>query len=78
MGGIATKREGVGQVRFYPYKKIKEGGGCRKSSSHAEGGGGKQSFEVVLTWELQVLAVLILGAGGWRKKFPTFKKFMKQ
>ena len=33
VGGGATKREGGGHVKFYPYKK---GGG--KSFSHAEGG----------------------------------------
>ena len=36
---------------LYPYKR---GGGCRQSFSRAEGG-----FEIVLTWELEVLAMLI-------------------
>ena len=34
-GGGATKREGGGHVKFYPYEK---GGG--ESFSHADGGGG--------------------------------------
>ena len=33
--------------------------------------GGTKSFEVVLTWELEVLAILM---GGGRKKFPPFKR----
>ena len=44
--GGATKREGGRQVKFYPYKR---GGG----GSHAEGGGGTNSFKVVLTQELE-------------------------
>ena len=36
-----------------------------------KGGWGTKSFEVVLTWELEVLAIVI-GEGG-RKKFPPFK-----
>ena len=39
MGGGATKREGGGHVKFYPYEK---GGGVRKSFSHAEVGGHKK------------------------------------
>ena len=35
-----------------------------------KGGGGTTSFEVVLTWELEVLAIVM---GGGRKKFPPFK-----
>ena len=35
--GAATKREGGGHVKFYPYEKG-AGGGGRKSFSHAEGG----------------------------------------
>ena len=37
VGGGATKREGGGQVKFYPDEK---GGG--KSISHAEGGGAQK------------------------------------
>ena len=38
---------------------------------HKGGGGGAGgSFEVVLTWELEVLAIVM---GGGRKKFPTIK-----
>ena len=50
-------------------------GGAGKGLSHAEeggGGGGGTSFEVVLTWELEVLAILNGGTtsfhplkGGW-------------
>ena len=38
-------------MKFYPYKK-------KKSVSHAGGGGGTESFGVVLTRELEVLAIL--------------------
>ena len=65
-GGGGYKTEGGGQVKFYPYKK----GGGRKSCSHAERGG-TQTFEVVLTQELEVLAILM---GGGRLKFPPFKR----
>ena len=51
-------------MKFYPYEK---GGGG--SFSHAEGGGIK-SFEVVLTRELEVLAIVLGGA----KMFPPFKR----
>ena len=34
-------------------------------------GGGTKSCEVVLTWELEILAIVI--GGGGRKKFPLFK-----
>ena len=34
---LATKWEGGGEVKFYPYEK---GGGGGTSFSHAEGGGG--------------------------------------
>ena len=43
-----------GQVMFYPYRR--KGGG--KGLTHAEGVGGTQRFEVVLTRELEVLAIL--------------------
>ena len=36
--GGATKRDGGGHVKFYPYEK---GGGGGKSFSHAEGGAQK-------------------------------------
>ena len=38
-GRGATKQEGGGHVKFYPYKK---GGGAEKCFSHAEGGGHKK------------------------------------
>ena len=43
-------------MKLYPSKR-----GCTKSFSHAEagGGGGTTSFGVVLTRELEVLAILI-------------------
>ena len=39
-GGGATKREGGGHVKFYPYEKR----GAGKSLSHAGGGGVHQTF----------------------------------
>ena len=70
-GGRATKREGGGgQVKFYPCKE--GGGGLWKSLSHAERGRGTTSFEVVLTRELEVLAIVM--GGGVRKKCPPFKR----
>ena len=69
-------------MKFNPYKNGRGGG--RKKFSHAEGGGGGEhtSFEVVLTQELEVLAILIVIGGegaqivlpcleGGRKKFWT-------
>ena len=50
-------------MKFYPLQK---GGGARKSLRHAEGGSTK-SFEVVITRELGVLAML--NRGGGRTKF---------
>ena len=44
-------------MKFYKFYPCKKGGGG-KSCSQAEGGGaGTKSFEVVLTWELEVLAI---------------------
>ena len=60
-GGLQNGR-GDWQVKFYPYKK--KGGGGRTSFSHAEGGRGRNSFEVVLTRELEVLAILMRWGGG--------------
>ena len=45
-------------MKFYPYKK--RGGG--RSFSHAEGGGGTNSFGVVIMRKLEVLAILKGGA----------------
>ena len=57
-------------MKFYPYKN-----GGTNSFSHAEGGGGgTQSFEVVLTQELEVLAILMEVGGGGHQKFPSFKR----
>ena len=44
-------------MKFSPYEK-----GSGKSFSYAEGGGGATNFEVVLTWELKVLAI-VMGGG---------------
>ena len=59
-----------GKLSFTPTKE----GGAEKRFSRAEGGGGggwgTTSFEVVLTWELEVLAIVM---GGGRKMFPPFK-----
>ena len=57
---------------FCPYKK--EAGGGRKSVSHPEvggGGGDTKRFELVLTLELEVLAI-VMG----REGFPPFKRCM--
>ena len=64
------KTEGGGANKVLPLQK---GGRGTTSFSHAEGGGGGDttSFEVVLTRELEVLAVLI--GGGGRERFPPFK-----
>ena len=43
----ATKLEGRGQFKFYPYEK---GGGGGKSSSHAEGN--TKCFKVVLMQDI--------------------------
>ena len=54
---VINYREGRGlqngNVKFYPYEK--GGGADGKTLSHAEG---TKRFEVVLTWELEVLAIL--------------------
>ena len=55
-------------MKFYPYKR---GGGERKKVLAVLKGGGTKSFEVVLTWELEVLAIAM--GGGGRKMFPSFK-----
>ena len=51
-------------MKFYPYKK-----GARKSFSHAEGEGGTTSFEVIITRELEVLAIVM----GGTKSFQPLK-----
>ena len=62
-GGYKTGGGCEGQVKFYPYRK--EGGGGEMLK-----GWGTKSFEVVLTQELEVLAIVM---GGGRKKFPPSK-----
>ena len=49
-------------MKFYPYKN-----GGPKKFSHAEGG--HQKKEVVLTQELEVLAMVMWGGG---KRFPPY------
>ena len=58
-GGSASKKVRGGGVKFDPYQQ-KTGGGGGKSLSHAEEGGGgwTKCVGVVLTWELEVLAIL--------------------
>ena len=47
---------------------LQKGGGAEKVLAMLKGGGGTNSFEAVLTWEVEVLAILM--GGGRRKKFP--------
>ena len=54
-GGGLQNRRGE-QVKFYPYEKR---GGAEKVLAMLQGS--TQSFEVVLTWELEVLAILMEG-----------------
>ena len=75
-GGGLQNRRGGGVVKFYSYKR---GGGGREKVFV-----GTTSFEVVLTQELEVLAILIGGGGGQkvstlekgggRKKCPPLKR----
>ena len=51
-----------GQMKFYPYKKS----GAKK----VKGGGGAIRFEVVLTPELEVLAILHGGRGSAKSSRP--------
>ena len=69
-GGGVNGRGGASEVLPLP-----KGGSRNSSFSHAEAGG-TQGFEVVLTWELEVLAILMGGTtsfhplkGGGRKRF---------
>ena len=55
-------------MKFYPYKRK----GSRFFFSLAEGGGGTKSCEVVLTWELEILAIVI-GGGGRAKSFHPLR-----
>ena len=52
-----TYNRGGGQVKFYPYKKS----GAEQVLAILKGGGGPHNFEVVLTWELKILAIVM----GW-------------
>ena len=66
------KGKGGGASEVLPLQKV--GGG--KSLIHAEGGG-TQTFEVVFAWELEVLAIVMVGCknvhplkgGGAQKMF---------
>ena len=53
-GGLQNGRGGE-KLKLNPYKK---GGRAENSFSHAKGGGGTKRFGVVLTWGLEVLAIL--------------------
>ena len=50
-----------------PLQKVLGGGGGQQSCSCAEG---TISFEVVLTWELEVLAIVMWGGGGAKSFHP--------
>ena len=66
--GGYKQQEGGGVSEVLPLQKK---GGADFLFSRAEGGGGgTKSCEVVLTWELEILAIVIRGG---RKKFPPFK-----
>ena len=58
-GGLQNGKGG--QVKFYPYKR--GGGGSLKKVLAMLNGGDTKRFEVVLTWELEVLAI-VMGGGG--------------
>ena len=69
--GLVTKYGeggGGGASEVLPLPK----GGAEKVLAMLKGGGGggTTSFEVVLTWELEVLAIVM----GVREKLPPFKK----
>ena len=53
-------------MKFYPYKRKGE----QILFLAVLKGGGTKSCEVVLTWELEILTILITGG---HKKFPPFK-----
>ena len=58
-GGLQTAGGG-GVSEVLPLQKK---GGADFLFSRAEGGGGTKSCEVVLTWELEILAIVIRGGG---------------
>ena len=64
-GGLQNGRGGASEV--LPLQKRGE---AEKRFSRAEGGGGTTSFEVVLTWELEVLAIVM---GGFAKSFHLLR-----
>ena len=63
-GVVTNDREGCyktgggGHVKFYPYKYERRGGGAEKVLAMLKGGGGTKNVGVVLTQELEVLAIL--------------------
>ena len=66
-------------MKFYPYKKWGGGGRAERVLAMLKGGDTK-SFAVVLTWELEILAILI---GGLKKFYsvlsgldPRFSHFV--
>ena len=58
---LITERGGGAQVKVYPYE-------------NDSGGGGGTSFGVVLTKELEVLAILKGGGGGCKNVLPCHEK----
>ena len=67
MGRGATKPQG-GTSEVLPLQKRGE---RKKVLAVLKGGGGTTSFEVVLTWELEVLAIVMWGGGA--KSFYPFR-----
>ena len=66
-GRGATNCRRGGGCEVLPLQKK---GGADFFFSRAEGGGGTKSCEVVLTWEFEILSLVIRGG---RKKFSPFK-----
>ena len=74
MGVVINYREGgykAGGGQKSSFTPNKKGAGVVKVSAMLKRGGGTTSFEIVLTWELDVLARLWVE--GWVQKFPPFK-----
>ena len=74
--------EGVGVVPLESRDLSLEGTYCQ-TSIPGRGGGDAKSFKAVLTWELEVLAILMGGGGGRIKFYPVSrggggKKFRTQ
>ena len=59
--GATNCRRGGGVVKFYPYKR--KGEQIFFLAVLKGGGGGTKSCEVVLTWEFEILSLVIRGGG---------------